>query len=295
MARPLRIEFPGAVYHVTSRGDGGTPVFRGDTDRQLFLDVLGEAMDRFDAEVLAYCLMDDHYHLVLHTRRANLSRLMRHVNGVYTQTFNRRHNFEGHLFQGRFKAILVDRDAHLLTVCRYVERNPVAAKRVKSPGGWEWSSYRAHAGEAPAPGWLDTQGLHGYLLGRTPQSARDRATAARRYVALVAQRAAEDATLWKDVLRRQIFLGDDAFAERMLAMARRRGAGGREIPKAQRERVRTLRQWVSEAGSREEGLWRAYRDGGMTMTAMADEMGLSVSRISRLIAAADRTDTSRGT
>ncbi len=291
MARPLRIEFPGAVYHVTSRGDGGETVFRGDADRRLFLEVLGEAMDRFDAEVLAYCLMDDHYHLVLHTRRANLSRLMRHVNGVYTQSFNRRHDTGGHLFQGRFKAILVDRDAYLLKLCRYVERNPVAAKMVKSPGQWVWSSYLAHAGEAQAPVWLDTQGLHGYLLGRAPATARDRATAARRYVALVAQRAAEDATLWKDGLRRQIFLGDDAFADRMLAQATSHGPRLRGIPRAQRARIRTLQQWIAEAGNREEGLWRAYRDGGMTMTAMADEMGLSVSRISRLIAAADRTDT----
>jgi putative transposase len=289
MARPLRIEFPGAVYHVTSRGDRQERIFHSDDDRLLFLETVAEAMERFDAQVLAYCLMDNHYHLVLHTRRGNLSRLMRHVNGVYTQTFNRRHGAEGHLFQGRFKAILVDRDAYLLTLCRYVERNPVAAKIVKSPGQWPWSSYRAHAGEAQTPVWLDTHGLHGYLLGRTPANARDRATAARRYAAMVAQRATEDASLWHDGLRRQIFLGDEAFAERMLAQAAPQGPRRREVPRAQRARIRTLQQWIAEAGSREAGLWRAYRDGGMTMTAMADELGLSVSRISRLIAAADRT------
>jgi REP element-mobilizing transposase RayT len=289
MARPLRIEFPGAVYHVTSRGHRREPVFRDDDDHQLFLDVVAEAMDRFDAQVLAYCLLDNHYHLVLHTRRGNLSRLMRHVNGVYTQTFNRRHDVEGHLFRGRFKAILVDRDAYLLTVCRYVERNPVAAKLVKAPGNWPWSSYLAHAGEAPTPVWLDTAGLHGYLLGRTPATARDRATAARRYVALVAQHAAQDATLWKDGLRQQIFLGDEAFADRMLANSGQQGGRNRKDPRAPRARVRTLRQWITAAGSREEGLWHAYRDGGMTMTAMAAELGLSVSRVSRLIASVDRT------
>ena len=120
MARPLRIEFPGAVYHVTSRGDRDEDIFVDDQDRQ--------ALSRFDAEALAYCLMGNHYHFVLHTRQANLSLLMRHVNGVYTQTYNRRHHKVGHLFQGRFKAILVDRDAYLLEVCRYAR-----AERERTP------------------------------------------------------------------------------------------------------------------------------------------------------------------
>ena len=127
MSRPLRIKFPGAVYHVTLRGDRREPIYRDDEDRTTHLEVIAQAMDRFDAQVLAYCQMGNHYHLVLHTRQANLSRLMRHVNGVYTQAFNQRHALVGHLFQGRFKAILVDRDAYLLALCRYVERNPVAA------------------------------------------------------------------------------------------------------------------------------------------------------------------------
>ena len=138
MARPLRIEFPGAVYHVTSRGDRREDIFVDDQDRQALLAVVAQALSRFDAEALAYCLMGNHYHLVLHTRQANLSLLMRHVNGVYTQTYNRRHHKVGHLFQGRFKAILVDRDAYLLEVCRYVDLNPVRARvvpnLVKLPG-----------------------------------------------------------------------------------------------------------------------------------------------------------------
>ena len=139
MTRPLRIEFPGAVYHVTSRGDRREAIYLDDTDRRTQLGVIAQAMDRFDAQVLAYCQMGNHFHLVLHTRRANLSRVMRHVNGVYTQAFNRRHGLVGHLLQGRFKAILVDCNEHLLTLCRYVERNPVAAAMVDSPrqrGNW---------------------------------------------------------------------------------------------------------------------------------------------------------------
>ena len=129
-----RIEFPGAVYHVTSRGDRREPIFVDDTDRAGLLNVLAQGMQRFDAQVLAYCLMGNHYHFVLHTRQANLSLLMRHLNGVYTQAFNRRHGKVVHLFQGRFKAILVDRDAYLLEVCRYVELNPVSARMVTGPG-----------------------------------------------------------------------------------------------------------------------------------------------------------------
>ncbi|WP_371914285.1 transposase [Pseudomonas sp. NFIX28] len=125
---------------------------------------MAQGMQRFDAQALAYCLMDNHYHFVLHTRQANLSWLMRHVNGVYTQVFNRRHGKVRHLFQGRFKAILVDRDASLLEVCRYVELRQVRAGMVGEPAAWPWSSYYAHVGEVEPPAWLDTDGLHGFLL-----------------------------------------------------------------------------------------------------------------------------------
>ncbi len=191
-------------------------------------------MERFDAQVLAYCQMGNHYHLVLHTWRANLSRAMRHINGVYTQHFNRRHGLVGHLFQGRFKAILVDRDAYLLALCRYVERNPVAAKLVGEAGDWVWSSYRAHVFEVEAPLWLDTDGLHGYLLGRSVRNDKDRAMAARQFAALVNQSAAQDNDFWADGLRQQVFLGDNAFVQRMLAQASGGALDEPEIPKVQR-------------------------------------------------------------
>lgn len=127
MTRPLRIEFPGAVDHVTSRGDRREAIDAGDEDRALFLAVLAQAVERFHAKVLAYCLMGNHDHLVLQTHDGGLSLLMRHLNGVYTQAFNRRHGLTGHLFHGRFKAILVDTDAYLRTLCQYVELNPVRA------------------------------------------------------------------------------------------------------------------------------------------------------------------------
>jgi REP element-mobilizing transposase RayT/DNA-directed RNA polymerase specialized sigma24 family protein len=285
MARPLRIEFPGAVYHVTSRGDRREDIFTDDEDRHGLLEVVAQALSRFDAEALAYCLMDNHYHFVLHTRQANLSLLMRHINGVYTQAFNRRHHKVGHLFQGRFKAILVDRDAYLLEVCRYVDLNPVRARIVRKPDAWAWSSYRAHTGKAIAPEWLDTEGLHGYLLGHPVRSAADRRRAADRYARLVA--SVPDASLWDSALRQQIYLGDEAFVERMQALAEPRNSTDDDIPKVQRLKSRTLAQWMASCENREQALYNAHTQGAMTMSAIARELGLSISRVSRLIARAE--------
>ena len=173
---------------------------------------MAHALDRFDAQVLAYCQMGNHFHLVLHTRAANLSRLMRHLNGVYTQAFNRRHWLAGHLFQGRFKAILVDSDRCLLALCRYVERNPVAAALVARPADWAWSSCQAHLRQVPASAWLDTLGLYGHLLGRPVADAADCALAAQRYAELVDVGNDDDASFWQRSLRGQMFLGDDGFA-----------------------------------------------------------------------------------
>jgi putative transposase len=285
MARPLRIEFPNAIYHVTSRGDRREDIFVDDEDRQTLLRVVAQGMDRFNAQVLAYCLMGNHYHFVLHTHEANLSRLMRHVNGVYTQAFNRRHGTVGHLFQGRFKAILVDRDAYLLEVCRYVELNPVRAGMVAAAADWPWSSYRAHAGLADTPPWLDTIGLHGYLLGREPAGRADHRTAARRYERLVAEGL--DVDLWTLALSQQMFLGDDEFVSRMQALASKPSLRDRAVPKTQRSRPRTLHQWLKACDTREEALRNAYVHSGLSMTSMAGELGLTVARVSQLIARAE--------
>jgi putative transposase len=289
MARPLRIEFPGAIYHVTSRGDRREAIYGDDDDRLAHLEVIDQAMDRFDAQVLAYCLMSNHYHLVLHTRQGNLSRLMRHVNGVYTQRYNHRHGLVGHLLQGRFKSILIDRDAYLLALCRYVERNPVAAGMVKSADEWLWSSYRAHVGQGATPTWLDSDGLHGYLLGRDVGSAQDRCLATRRYAALVAESRPCDATFWNDALHGQVFLGDEHFAERMRQLAQPQRVTAREVPKLQRHRQGAWADCLAQCeGDRNRALHLAYRDNGITMTQLASHTGLSVSHVSRLIASAER-------
>ncbi len=288
LSRPLRIEFPGAIYHVTTRGNRREPIYHDEKDRRSHLNVIAQAMDRFDAQVLAYCLMGNHYHMVLHTRRGNLSRLMRHVNSIYAQTHNRRHGLAGHLFQGRFNAILVDRDAYLLTLCRYVERNPVAANFVGTPADWAWSSYRAHIGLASTPAWLDTDGLHGYVLGRAVKSLSDRRRACRRYVAMVEKREDSDSAFWRGSLHAQVFLGDESFVQRMQALVPNAARVAKEIPKAQRLPVRRWTDSLQQCGGdRDRALYVAYRDGGMTMTALAREAGLSVSHVGRRIAAVE--------
>ena len=286
MARPLRIEFPGAVYHVTSRGDRREAIFADDTDRAALLAVLGRTMVRFDAQVLAYCLMGNHYHLVLYTRQANLSLVMRQINGVYTQGFNRRHNKVGHVFQGRFKAILVDREAYLLELCRYVELNPVRAGMVVQPGQWPWSSYLAHTGQRPVPPWLDSTGLHRFILGRELSTVSDHRAAALRYAEWVA--AAADMRLWDEGLRHQIYLGDDAFVERMQALASRTNAIDPNIPKVQRGATKTFADWLLCCDGVEQALYRGTREGGLTMTAMARELGRSVSWASKAVARFER-------
>ena len=286
MARPLRIEFADAVHHVTSRGNRREPIFLDDRDRLLFLELLAQALERFDACALAYCLMGNHYHLVLCTRQPNLSALMRHLNGVFTQRMNRRHGKVGHVFQGRYKAILVDRDAYLLEACRYVDLNPVRAGLVAAPQDWPWSSYQALTGARPAPPWLDTAMLHGALLRRTRVTPAEQAQAWRQYADLVA--TARDAPLWASALRQQVYLGDEAFVERMQARAAPERMAAPEVPRPQRARSRQappqpLAAWLASCPTREEALYRAVREGGLTMTAMARELGLSVARVSQLV------------
>jgi REP element-mobilizing transposase RayT len=276
MARPLRLEFPGALYHVTTRGDRREPIFEDDSDRHAFLTVLAQALERFEATAFAYCLMGNHYHVVLQTQRPNLSRLMRHVNGLYTQRYNRRHRKVGHLFQGRFKAILADRDPYLLEVCRYVDLNPVRAGLVKRPEQWTWSSYRAHTARTPAPPWLQSAELHRRLSPRAP-----RREGPLRYAEFVAQ--GRDVKLWEDALSGQIFLGDERFVKRM--QARAISTDSAEIPRPQRRTAPRPLPWYFDRYDRDRAIAHAFRDGGYTQTAIAKLAGLSVSRVSRLIAA----------
>ena len=161
MARPLRITYPGAFYHITSRGNERKDVFKSKRDREKFLEYLESASQRYDAAVHAYCLMDNHYHLLMETPSGNMPQIMRHINGAYTTYFNVKRQRSGHLFQGRYKAILIDIDEYAKELSRYIHLNPVRAKMVENPEEYDWSSYQYYIGRQKPPEWL----YRGFILG----------------------------------------------------------------------------------------------------------------------------------
>ncbi|MFC1589937.1 transposase [Candidatus Omnitrophota bacterium] len=157
MARPLRIEYPGAWYHVLNRGRRKEKIFFSPADYREFLRLLGECYRLFNIEIHAFSLIPNHYHLLVHTPKANLSRCMRHLNGVYTQFINRRYKTEGSLFKGRFKSILIDKDNYLSELVRYIHRNPLKAKLEKRIGEHAWTSHRGYMNDRERPEWLKTE------------------------------------------------------------------------------------------------------------------------------------------
>ncbi len=162
MARPLRIEYPGALYHVTSRGNEKKDIFRSIKDREKFLSYLSSAWVRHGAVFHAWCLMSNHFHLMVETPLGNLSRIMKHINGSYTTYFNVNHKRAGHLLQARYKAILVQADAYAAELSRYIHLNPVRAKMVPFPEEYRWSSCGRYL-EGTAPSWLSTSLVLGYF------------------------------------------------------------------------------------------------------------------------------------
>ncbi len=172
MARPLRIEYPGAFYHVTSRGNELKEIFKSIKDRERFLDYLGTANERYGALIHVYCLMSNHYHIFLETARGNLSQIMGHINGAYTNYFNTKRKRSGHLFQGRYKAILVDADAYAQELSRYIHLNPVRAGMVEKPEDYLWSSYRGYMGRKKNPEWLEVDFILGYFGKRSLASRK---------------------------------------------------------------------------------------------------------------------------
>jgi len=265
MARPLRLEFPGAVYHLTGRGNARQKIFFTDADRELYLSTLAGVVRRYHWICHAYCLMANHYHLLIETPKANLSIGMRQLNGIYTQSFNRRHHRVGHLFQGRFKAILVEKEAHLLELCRYVVLNPVRVKGGASAQSWKWSSYRATAGLGSAPEFLSTD----WIL---EQFGKSRSRAQQHYREFVRDGMASRP--WDD-LRGQIFLGSQAFIQKHASAK----ANLKEIPRAQLRAAKpSLKQIFARRG--EKGIAEAYEQ-GYRLSEIAKHLGIHYATVSR--------------
>ena len=159
MARPLRIQYPGAFYHVMHRGNVGSDLFKTESDRGKFLEYLRQAVQRYAIKVHTYCLMTNHYHLLIETPHPNLSQAIKWINVSYAVYFNRKRRRSGHLFQGRFKAVLIDADEYLKHLSLYIHLNPVRVGMVAHCKDYAWSSYPVFAGYSQLPEWLETHWL----------------------------------------------------------------------------------------------------------------------------------------
>ena len=266
VARPLRLEAADAIYHVTARGNARGHVFRGDRDYGRFLDLLGRVVDRFGWRVYAYCLLGNHYHLLFQTPEPNLCRGMRHLNGVYAQWFNKTHRRVGHVFQGRFKAILVSADSHLLELSRYIVLNPVRGRLCARPEEWRWSSYGAAMGLAPSPPYLDSE----WLLANFQHNRR----VYQEYV--LAGVGVSPPSVIAD-----LYAGDEAFAEQHAPFT-----PIREVPIRHWRPTRPPLSELLTSGD-EESIRAAYRH-GYTLTEIGTSLGIHYTTVSRRLLRAEQ-------
>jgi REP element-mobilizing transposase RayT len=276
MARPLRIEIAGALYHVTSRGNARQPIFLDDDDRRLFLHRLGQVVQAHRWRCPAYCLMTNHYHLLVETPRADLSRGMQRLNASYAQGFNTRHERVGHVLQGRFTAVLVEQDGHQLELARYVVLNPVRAGMVATPEEYPWSSLRATLGLDPVPAWLESASV---LAGFGSRA---------RYLEFVHAGIGRDSP-WSGL--RGPTLGSEEF---LRSLARRVESGAPEVPRRQRCASRPPidvllpRSIRSNRRLRDERIREILRSADFSAAEIGRHLGLHYSTISKIASAPPR-------
>jgi REP element-mobilizing transposase RayT len=281
MTRPLRLEFPGALYHVTSRGDRQEAIFADDVDRMEWLCVLALICTRYNFIVYGFCQMANHYHLIIETAEGNLGQGMRQLNGLYSQYFNRRHKVVGHLFQGRYKAIVVQRESYLLELARYVVLNPLRAGMVESLDEWPWSSYACTMGQAPCPSWLNTTSILRHF-GAEPHAAIEA------YHHFVIAGIGRDNPLKKT--QHQLLLGDEKF----LAKARELAPSNEflAVAKTYRRAVSLpLEQYRTTYPQRDEAVARAYHSTAYTMAQIANHFGISAKTVGRAIKRFEQTSS----
>ena len=278
MTRPLRLEFPGALYHVTSRGDRQGNIYRDNADRTVWLEILAKVCARHNFVVHSFCQMTNHYHLMIETADANLSQGMRHLNGLYSQYFSRRYDLAGHLFQGRYKAILVQKERHLLELTRYVVLNPVRAGMVRSVDEWRWSSHHFYSSGETAPDWLHT----GWLLS---QFGMSRSEAVRAYVRFVSSGVGEASPLQKTC--HHVLLGDDAFVADY--RKRQESADFLECSRPHRRALAlSLAEYQSRYSHRDEAMVQAYLSTAFSMAQIAAHFNVSYKTVSRAVAAYEK-------
>jgi putative transposase len=285
MARPLRIEYPGALYHITTRGNGRQRIFKDHQDRHYFLDLLYQVRKRFHFICHAYCLMDNHYHLIIETPEGNLSRGMRQLNGCYTQKFNVRHKKTGHVFEGRYKAIIVEKDNYLLELSRYVVLNPLRAHMVENLEDWKWSSYRSTSGIDPDPPCLTTDWLLGQFSGSKKR--------AQKLYALFVHGEIPQKSPWKD-LKGQFFLGDKDFIEQFNFPEK---DNLKEIPRSQRYANRPglshllSHMTLNNRVELDALLAKAHITYGYTLKELADYLNVHYATVSRAVKRGEKENT----
>ena len=272
---PPHINVDDMWYFLTASTHNRSRLLVGDNAKQGVRDTIRELDPLFDFELRAWVVLDNHYHLLIQTPDGNLSKGMRQLNGVTTQTSNRRHHRVGHLFQGRFKAILVDHNAYLLELSRYIVLNPVRAGMVKTPGDWPWSSYRASAGLAPVAPWLTVDGVLSQFVKR-------RSLAQQRYAQFVSEGIRADSP-WQN-LKGQVFLGDDRFVQQMQAKIESRQRNDVQIPAAQR-RPRALSLPIIErsAPDRNAAIMTAYATGAYSYQEISTHFGIHFTTVGRIV------------
>ncbi len=286
MSRPLRVEYPGAFYHVTSRGNERRTVFQSNRDREKYLSYVEAAHERYGAVIHAYCLMGNHYHLLLETPRGNLSKILHYINGAYTTYFNIKRSRSGHLFQGRFKGILVDKDEYCKELSRYIHLNPVRVGMVKAPLEYPWSSYRYFVGRDKKPKWLTTE----FVLGDFGGEGRRGFRKYREYV-----EGGQDEEL-DNPLKKVIastFLGDKEFIERIkLEYLGKKEIDRRDLPALKKILIGPSLELIEKAVIKGVGrgdllfkkicIYLSYQHSGLNLREIGGYFGMQRSAISQL-------------
>ena len=272
MSRPLRIEHPGTLYHITARGNSGQLIFFDEDDKDIFLSILLSVLRRYSWRCYAFCLMGNHYHLVIETTKANLSRGMRQLNGTYAQRFNKKAKRYGHLFQGRFKAYIIEEDRYMLAVLRYVVLNPVRAGLCAHPQEYRYSSYLKTAGPANNNDPVDTA----YVLRRFGATNK---IAVNKYRRFILEGIGEESVF--NELKAGIFLGSDTFVGNHTVNLRDEKL--QEIPQRQRPDPKPGLGSLVKNEKDKTGIITAYLDWDYSLTQIADYLNVHYSTISRIV------------
>lgn len=284
MARPLRIEYPSAFYHLTSRGNERKDIFRSQRDREKYLSYLRSASERYQAVIHVFCMLSNHYHLLMETPKGNLSQIMRHINGAYTTYFNVKRGRAGHLFQGRYKAILVEKDEYAKELSRYIHLNPVRAGIVEKPEKYPWSSYRYYIGLEKAPDWLVTDFILSYFSKRVSDAQK-------RYREFVKDRIGQEYdTPLKETVA-SIILGSSGFFREIKERYIQKRKVSRDLPALRKFSpslsVEKIREEVGSVLGEDKALtegvsvYFSHRYSGVTLKEIGTHFGIGESAVSQ--------------